>query len=64
MLNEAQQNCTTIEKELFTVVYAIEKFRLYVLCSKVITYTDHSALKHLLNKVASKPLLIRWIFLL
>jgi len=58
-LDEAQQNYTTIEKELLAVVYAIEKFRPHVLCSKVIAYTDHSALKHLLEKKDAKPHLIR-----
>ena len=63
-LNEAQQNYTTTEKELLAVVYAMEKFRPYLLCSKVIVYTDHSALKHLLDKKDAKPRLIRWILLL
>ena len=57
-LDEAQQNHTTTEKELLTVVYAIEKFRPYVLCSKVIVYTNHSALKHLLEKKDAKPRII------
>jgi len=63
-LDEAQQNYTTIEKELLAVVYTMEKFRSYLLCSKVIVYTDHSALKHLLKKKYAKPRLIRWILLL
>jgi len=42
----------------------MEKFRPYLLYSKVIVYTDHSALKHLLEKKDAKPRLIRWILLL
>jgi len=57
-LDEAQQNYTTIGKELLAVVYAIEKFHPYLLCYKVIVYTNHSALKHLVNKTDSKPRLI------
>ena len=64
MLDKAQQNYTTTEKELLAVVYAMEKFCPYLLCSKVIVYTDHSALKHLLDKKDAKPRLIRWILLL
>jgi len=63
-LDEAQQNYTTAEKELLAVVFAVEKFRPYLLCSKVIIYTDHSVLKHLRNKVDSKPQLIWWVLLL
>jgi len=41
MLDEPHKNYTTIEKELLEVVYAIEKFRSYLLCPKVIIYIDH-----------------------
>ena len=63
-LNEAQRNYTTTEKELLAVVFALEKFRSYILGSPIIIYTDHSALKHLLLKNDTKPRLIRWILLL
>jgi hypothetical protein len=46
------------------VVFAIEKFRSYLVCVKVIVYTDHAALKYLLMKKDAKPCLIRWILLL
>ena len=64
MLNDAQMNYTTTEKELLAVIFALEKFRSYLLGSKVIVHTDHSALKYLLAKVDAKPRLIRWILLL
>jgi len=57
-LDEAQQNYSTTKKELLAVVYAMEKFCPYLLCSKVIVYTDHAALKHLLDKKDAKPWLI------
>ena len=63
-LDEAQQNYTMTEMELLMVVYAIEKFRPYLLCSKVIVYNDHSALKHFIEKKDATPRLIRWILLL
>ena len=44
-LADAQLNYTTIEKEFLAVVFALEKFRPYVLGSKIIVYTDHAALK-------------------
>ena len=63
-LIEAQINYTTTEKELLAVVYALEKFRPYILGSKIIIYTDHAALKYLLSKKEAKPRLIRWVQLL
>ncbi|XP_057723791.1 uncharacterized protein LOC130939722 [Arachis stenosperma] len=59
-LNDAQKNYTTTEKELLTVVDAIDKFRSYLVGSKVIVYNEHAALKYLLTKQDSKPRLIRW----
>ena len=63
-LSDAQLNYTTTEKELLAVVFALEKFHLYLLGSKVLVYSDHAALKHLLSKKDTKPRLIRWILLL
>ena len=63
-LNEAQLNYATIEKEMLAVVFAFDKFWSYLLGWKVIVYTDHAALKYLLNKKDSKPRLIRWVLLL
>lgn len=63
-LDTAQANYTTTEKELLAVVFALDKFRPYILGSKVIVYTDHAALKFLLKKADSKPRLIRWMLLL
>ncbi|CAN6562572.1 unnamed protein product [Malus baccata var. baccata] len=63
-LNDAQLNYSTTEKELLTVVFALDKFRSYLLGTKVIIYTDHAALKYLLTKKKAKPRLIRWMLLL
>ncbi|GJW18119.1 reverse transcriptase domain-containing protein [Tanacetum coccineum] len=46
------------------VVFAFDKFRSYLILSKTIVHTDHSALKHLFKKQDAKPRLIRWILLL
>nr|GEX48788.1 reverse transcriptase domain-containing protein [Tanacetum cinerariifolium] len=45
-------------------VYAFEKFRPYLVLSKSIVYTNHSALKYLLSKQDAKPRLLRWVLLL
>jgi hypothetical protein len=63
-LTRPQLNYVTTEKELHAVVFAIEKFRSYLVGTKVIVYTYHVALKYLLMKKDAKPCLIRWILLL
>ncbi|XP_065851199.1 uncharacterized protein, partial [Euphorbia lathyris] len=49
-LSGAQLNYTTTEKEMLAVVFACDKFRSYLLGSKVIIYTDHVALRYLFAK--------------
>nr|GEY87615.1 hypothetical protein [Tanacetum cinerariifolium] len=63
-LNPAQQKYTVTKKELMVVVFAFNKFRSYLILSKTIVHTDHSALRHLFKKQDAKPRLIRWILLL
>ncbi|GJU21212.1 reverse transcriptase domain-containing protein [Tanacetum coccineum] len=53
-MSEAQAHYTTTEKELLAVVYAFEKFRSYLVLSKSIVYTDHSAIKYLFAKKDAK----------
>ena len=63
-LTGAQLNYATTEKEILAVVFAIDKFRSYLVGTKVIVYTDHAALQYLFTKKDAKPRLIRWILLL
>ncbi|KAL5562952.1 hypothetical protein UlMin_032699 [Ulmus minor] len=63
-LQGAQLNYTVTEKELLAVVFAFDKFRSYLVGTKVIVYTDHSAIKYLVEKKDAKPRLIRWVLLL
>ena len=63
-LTGAQLNYATTKKELLAVIFAIDKFRSYLVGAKVIVYTNHAALKYLLTKKDAKPHLIRWILLL
>ena len=64
MLNDAQLNYATTEKELLVVVFAFDKFRSYLIGNKVIVFTDHSAIKYLMTKKDAKLRLIRWVLLL
>ncbi|EOY18981.1 Uncharacterized protein TCM_043539 [Theobroma cacao] len=42
-------------KELLAVIYAFDKFRSYLIGTKVIIYTDHFAIKYLIAKKDAKP---------
>nr|GEZ30877.1 retrovirus-related Pol polyprotein [Tanacetum cinerariifolium] len=59
MMNQAEANYTTTEKEILAVVYAFEKFRSYLIMNKSIVYTDHSALKYLFAKKDAKARLLQ-----
>ncbi|XP_075518285.1 uncharacterized protein LOC142552395 [Primulina tabacum] len=63
-LSAAQLNYATTEKELLAVVFALDKFKSYLIGIKVVVHTDHSALKYLMAMKDAKPRLIRWILLL
>ncbi|KAL6325005.1 hypothetical protein AAG906_021702 [Vitis piasezkii] len=64
ILNDAQRNYTTTEKELLAVVFVLDKFRAYLVGSFIVVFTDHFALKYPLTKQDAKARLIRWILLL
>ncbi|GKD94888.1 reverse transcriptase domain-containing protein [Tanacetum coccineum] len=53
-LNNTQQNYMVTKKELLAVVFALDKFRSYLVLSKTIIFTDHSALKYLFSKQDAK----------
>ena len=62
--NEAQENYSTEEKEMLTMVFSCEKFRPYILGSYVIIHTDYAVIKYLMTKKDAKLRLIRWVLLL
>ena len=59
-LDDAHINYATIEKELLAVAFAMDKFRPYLVGSRVIVYMDHTTLKYMLNKKDAKLRLILW----
>ena len=60
-LDDAQRNYATTKNELLVVLFAFEKFRKYLVGSKVVVHTDHAALKYLMQKKDAKQRLLRWI---
>ena len=63
-LDNAQRNYATTENEFLAVLFACDKFRPYIVDSKVTIHTDHAAIKYLMENKDAKPRLIRWILLL
>ncbi|RDX72855.1 Retrovirus-related Pol polyprotein, partial [Mucuna pruriens] len=63
-MDPAQSNYTTTEKELLAIIFALDKFRSYLLDSKIIVFSDLAALRFLLKKPDAKPRLIRWMILI
>nr|XP_016492737.1 PREDICTED: uncharacterized protein LOC107812206 [Nicotiana tabacum] len=56
-LSAAQLNYTVKKKEMMVVVFAFDKFKSYLIGSKVIVYTDHAAISYLIAKKESKAML-------
>src|ERR1041384_8503350 len=63
-LDSAKKNYATTGKEFLVVVFACDKFRQYIVDSKVIIHTDHAAIKYIMEKKDAKPRFIRWVLLL
>lgn len=63
-LNNAQLNYSTIEKEFLVVVFALDKFRSYLVGFKVIVHSNHTTLRYLLSKPNVKPRLNKLVLLL
>ena len=62
--NGAQENYSTIEKEMLAMVFSCEKFRSSILGSHVIIHTDHATIRYLMSKKKVKIRLIIWVLLL
>ena len=50
LLNPAEQNYSTTDRECLAVIAAVKKFRVYVLGAPLEIRTDHTAVRQLLNK--------------
>ena len=62
-LSKAEKNYSTTEREGLVMVYMLQKFRHYLLGGHFKMYTDHSALKYLVNKHVSWGRTCKWLLL-
>ena len=63
-LTPAELSYTVIEKEFLAVIFAINKFRHYIIGYEVFVHTDHSTIRYLMNKPITNGRVTRWLLLL
>ena len=61
MLNEAEKNYSTYEKEFLALVHYTLYFRVYLIGRHFIIYTDHQALRYVYNMPKASIRVLRWI---
>jgi hypothetical protein len=63
LLNLSKQNYITTERETLDMVYALHKFKHYLLGSRFVLFVDHMAFVYLINKSQIFGKIIRWLLL-
>jgi hypothetical protein len=62
-LSDSEQNYNTTEREGLAMVYALQKYRHYLLGKHFKMFTDHSSLRYLVNKPVLGGRICRWLLL-
>ena len=62
-MSAVEKNYTTTEREGLAMVYALQNFRHYLLGGHFKMFTDHFALKYLVNKPVMGGKISRWLLL-
>jgi ribonuclease HI len=61
MLTPIEKKFTTCEQELLAIVYALQKFRIYVFGRHIKVHTDNKALSFLRRCILTSKRMARWI---
>jgi hypothetical protein len=64
LLNKAKQNYTTTERKALTMVYALHKFKQFLLQNKFVFYVNYMALVYLVNKPQVSRRIAKWLLFL
>src|SRR5207249_731991 len=59
-LSDVQTRWSTIEKEAYAVIYALQKFDTLVFGSRIELYSDHNPLRYLVSCAPKSAKLTRW----
>lgn len=59
-LLDRERKMSTIERELLSIVWALNHFQQYTIGNKIFVYTDHNCLKWLDTMANTNPRLTRW----
>ena len=62
-LNKDERNYSTTKREALGMVFALQKYRHYLLDNPFTFYTDHQALKYLVNKPLHHGRICHWLLL-
>jgi hypothetical protein len=62
-LSDSEQNYNMTEREGLVMVYALQKYRYYLLGKHFNMFTNHSALKYLVNRPVLGGRICRWLLL-
>ncbi len=63
LFNNTKHNYNTIKREALVMVFALHKFRHYLLGNQRVFYVDHKALTYLVNKPHVSWKITRWLLL-
>jgi hypothetical protein len=61
LLNYVERNYSTTHRKALTMVYALHKFRHYLLSNRFTFFEDHMALVYLVNKPQISSKLTKWL---
>jgi len=64
LLNKAKQNYITTKRKALTMVYALHKFKHFLLGNRFVFYVNHMALVYLVNKPHVLGRITKWLLFL